>query len=100
VGEAISLDPNTGVVPRIFSPNGDGINDVVYFAVDNPRLAEVKGRVFDRSGAEVGDLAAPDQDTLSWDGRDRNGSVVPAGAYVYWIEGEGQVLSGWVVVAR
>ncbi|HNF58872.1 MAG TPA: hypothetical protein PLN89_04800, partial [Elusimicrobiota bacterium] len=53
---ALTLDTN-GVIPRLFSPNGDGINDVVYFSLSNPTLSDVTGRVLDVSGGEVSDLA-------------------------------------------
>ncbi|MBK8575543.1 MAG: gliding motility-associated C-terminal domain-containing protein [Elusimicrobia bacterium] len=105
VGICLSLNPDTDVFPRIFSPNGDGINDVVYFKVDNPRLAQVSGVIIDMSGSHVASLVAvsdniPTPDSFVWDGRDENGNRVPSGPYVYKIDGEGSVLSGVVVVAR
>ena len=105
VGFAIALNPATDVVPRVFSPNGDGINDVVFFKVDNPRQSQVIGLVFDMSGAHVASLAPapnnlPTADSLYWNGRDENGSLVPPGPYIYRIDGDGSVLSGVVVVAR
>ena len=105
VGTCLSLNPATDVVPRIFSPNGDGINDVVYFKVDNPRLAHVSGVVIDMTGAHVASLVAvsdniPTPDSLVWDGKDDNGNQVPSGPYVYRIDGDGSILSGVVVVAR
>lgn len=101
---ALTLNPN-GVVPRIFSPNNDGINDVVYFALDNPTLTGVSGKIMDVSGADVAELQAagplgPTFDSLVWDGRDRSGEPVPAGPYLYLIEGGGARISGVVVVAR
>ena len=104
-GVCLSLNPATDIVPRIFSPNGDGINDVVYFKVDNPNLSRVSGAVFDMSGAQVASLAPvtdniPTPDSLVWNGKDQNGNSVPSGPYVFRIDGEGSVLSGVVVVAR
>lgn len=105
VGSAIAIDPATDVVPRVFSPNGDGINDVVFFKVDNPRQTQVNGAVYDMSGAHVASLSPtpnnlPTADSLYWNGRDENGSIVPSGPYIYRIDGDGSVLSGIVVVAR
>lgn len=106
---ALSFDPKTGVLPRLISPNGDGINDVVYFKLDNPTLAEIYGAVFDMSGGEVATLTRvtdlsiflPETvDALQWDGRDRSGRRVPAGPYVFRIQGDGNVFSGVVVVAQ
>lgn len=104
-GFAISLNPSTDVVPRVFSPNGDGINDVVFFKVDNPRQSQVFGIVCDLNGAQVASLIPttnnlPTADSLYWNGRDENGSIVPSGPYIYRIDGDGSVLSGVVVVAR
>ena len=105
VGACLSLNPQTDVLPRIFSPNGDGINDVVYFKLDNPRMVQVSGEVIDMSGAHVASLAPvsgniPSPDSLVWNGRDDNGNGVPSGPYVYRIDGDGSVVSGIVVVAR
>ena len=106
---ALSFDPETGVLPRIISPNDDGINDVVYFKLDNPTLAEISGAVFDMSGGEVASLTRvvdlsiflPETvDGLQWDGRDHSGRRVPAGPYVYRIQGDGNVFNGIVVVAQ
>ncbi len=102
---ALSLDPATDVVPRIFSPNNDGINDVVFFRVNNPQQTPLSGVVLDMSGAQVATLAlAPSgtipADSLVWSGRDENGSFVPPGPYIYRIEGDGSPLTGVVVVAR
>ena len=38
--------------------------------------------------------------TLTWDGKDTSGAVVPSGAYIYRIMGEGKVFTGTVAVAR
>ncbi|MBL0349246.1 MAG: hypothetical protein IPP68_02575 [Elusimicrobia bacterium] len=99
---ALTLNTN-GVLPRLFSPNGDGINDVVYFSLSNPALSDVTGRVLDVSGGEVSDLApagafGPTPESLMWDGRDRSGRVVPSGPYLFEIQGDGQWIRGVVVV--
>jgi hypothetical protein len=100
----LSLD-RSSVFPRIFSPNGDGINDRVFFLIDNPRLVPVQGRIIDLSGGDVSDLrpagaGAPSADALAWDGRDRAGQIVPAGVYLYEVKGDGKAITGSVVVAK
>lgn len=104
IATELTLD-KASVFPQIFSPNGDGINDIIYFVVQNPRLSEVTGRIIDMGGAEVGVLrpagaGAPTSDTLMWDGRDTSGHIVPPGVYIYQIKGEGKTITGSMVVAR
>jgi flagellar hook assembly protein FlgD len=102
---SLSLNPDTDVIPRIFSPNNDGINDVVFFKVNNPQQTPMAGVVLDMSGAQVATLVLapngiPTADSLMWSGRDENGSLVPPGPYIYRIDGDGSILTGVVVVAR
>ena len=104
VSTGLSLD-RAAVFPRIFSPNGDGVNDVVYFVVDNPRASSVSGKILDLSNGTVADLApagtgAPTPDSLVWDGRNKSGQIVPGGVYIYRIQGEGKTFTGTVVIAH
>lgn len=99
---------STGVVfdasslsSRIFTPNGDGLNDVMIFTYDpGPNNVQAVGRVYNLHGEHIADLvpgAVPN--TLIWDGK-MNGHVVSSGVYVYRISGGGKTFSGTVVVAR
>jgi hypothetical protein len=104
VATELTLD-KAAVFPQIFSPNGDGINDLIYFVIENPKQSEVSGRIIDMGGAEVGVLrpagtGAPTADTLMWDGRDSSGNLVPPGVYIYQIKGEGKTITGTMVIAR
>lgn len=86
---------------KVFTPNGDGINDEVNFVFENPGESIVTGSVYDIAGAYVADLAwSGDNVSLKWDGRDRGGSFAREGIYVYQIKAEGKVINGTVVVAR
>jgi len=92
------------VFPRIFTPNGDGFNDCVYFVIENPNNASVQGEIFDLQGRKVTTLPGPAPTgigtTLIWEGKDSSGAAVPSGAYLYKITGEGQTFTGSVGVAR
>jgi len=86
---------------RIFTPNGDGINDTVNFIFENPKLSVVSGKIYDIHGAYVADIAPGDDITsLVWDGKDKSGSYSRKGIYIYQIKCEGKVYNGTVVVAR
>jgi hypothetical protein len=93
------------VFPRIFSPNGDNLNDFVYFVVENPQSSPLEGTIYALSGGEVASLefagaGAPTPSTLVWDGKDRAEETVPAGVYLYEIRGEGKIIQGTVIVAK
>lgn len=66
--------------PNIFSPNGDGINDV--FVVKSNGVSEFVLDVFNRWGAIVYSQTAR---RLQWDGRTSAGVLLPCGTYFYHI---------------
>jgi len=97
--------PDGNVYPRVFTPNGDGFNDVVYFILDNPNGASVQGEIFDLSGRHVVTMPPPNSaigigTTLVWDGKDNRSVIVPSGVYIYRIQGEGKTFTGTIAVAR
>lgn len=101
---ALSLE-KSNVFPSLFTPNGDGFNDQVYFVLDNPNGAAVTGEIFDLMGRHIATLPAPSQPlgpatTLTWIGLDSQGSSVPSGLYVYRIKGDGTTLTGTIAVGR
>ncbi len=93
------------VTPRLFTPNGDGINDSVVFVIQNNSLATIYGKIFDSAGGEISDIKPapshiPTFDSMVWDGRDSGGNVVPAGVYIYEFKGEELIINGTVVVVK
>ncbi len=77
------------VVPGVFSPNGDGINDVVEIGCDVLNLSgpsSVECWVYDVSGRRLGLVDASRLGSGRyvgvWDGRDTDGSLLPPGLYV------------------
>ena len=89
------------IVPPVFSPNGDGINDRVQirFALFKAVDTTPSVHIFDLAGREVAALMSSDGDVLqsfSWDGLDGSGVRVVPGVYVCRIDagaaaGQGQV---------
>ncbi len=93
------------VAPRIVTPNGDLLNDKIFFKFrpsDSLLGIPVESAVFDINGAKIADLILdPNDDSrLTWDARDNSGQVVPAGIYVYSIKIGKNFATGTVVVAR
>jgi hypothetical protein len=87
------------VHPRIFSPNGDGYNDIVHFDLNNPDQEPVSGQIFDLRATKVADLQ-PSALGLQWDGRGPGGRTVPGGVYIYQIHVGHQRVNGTVVVVK
>ena len=71
-------------IPNVFSPNGDGINDMLQ--VDAKSIARIELRIMNRWGQLVALLERTDQ---GWDGRNSAGEALPAGTYFYLLEAEG-----------
>ena len=96
---------HASVFPKIITPNNDGINDQVFFFVDNITSIPVQGFVFDIRGSKIADIQTSDifsirQSVLTWNGKDQTGTVVHSGVYIYTIH-IGEIRhSGSVVVAR
>lgn len=84
--------------PNPFSPNGDGLYDLLeisYVLPEETQWAQVE--VFDLGGERLRTLRyfAPDGATnrtlgLQWDGRDEEGRTVPMGIYVLRVEVQGR----------
>lgn len=88
---------------KIFTPNGDNINDYIHIHYENPKGSKVTGKVYDITGRYISDLSTGDvEDSLKWDGKDSNGNYVPKGVYIYQleVEGENKIINGAIVVAR
>lgn len=86
--------------PPVFSPNGDGINDVTFifcdgFDLQNPvvKIVDVKGR-FVRELTEI--IHNPIR--FMWDGRDQNGKIVMPGVYLIIINDGNKTLGSCTVV--
>jgi gliding motility-associated-like protein len=86
--------------PNVFTPNGDGINDV--FHINAYGLANYKIEIFDRWGLLMFEGTGDNND---WTGRDMAGEPVSAGVYYYIItasdlKGKSFNTKGFVEVIR
>ncbi len=76
------------VTPKVFSPNGDAINDEAMIALTLSQLVEpveVEVAIFDLAGRRVRTWAGAEQSgnhLRPWDGRDGNERLLPVGIYL------------------
>ena len=84
VQQMFSCPPELIGVPNIFTPNNDGINDVLKMELSPSLLSTgiYSFRIFDRWGAM---LFETNDFFQGWDGT-FNGKRLPAGVYIYFIE--------------
>tara|TARA_B100000508_G_scaffold118450_1_gene98519 strand:- start:29009 stop:33682 length:4674 start_codon:yes stop_codon:yes gene_type:complete len=93
-----NINTTVVVVPTGFTPNGDGINDLlVITALSN--YTTVKLNVFNRYGNLVYES---DQYNNDWDGTNsKNGMELPDGTYFYTLELDGgEILNGYIHINR
>ena len=93
-------------LPNVFTPNGDGKNDV-FAPLRCPRFVESVGFVvYNRWGGKVYEGSGP---VLAWDGRTGEGAELPSGLYYYQASVRFGVLArnappllvkGWVQILR
>ena len=79
--------------PQIFSPNSDGVNDLVqieYELLNRSNAPPAALRVYDLAGRQVcamlGDPAESGLFHAEWDGRNNQGALLPPGLYVLQLE--------------
>jgi len=93
-------------IPNVFSPNGDGFNDVLYIQA-GAEVARIRAfKVFNRWGEELIQLDnfQPNDPAYGWDGTHR-GQLMNAAVFVYvaeveFIDGEIRLFKGDVVLMR
>lgn len=72
-------------VPNVFTPNGDGTNDVFTFKAIN--MGEIHVIIYDRWGLKMFESTATGN--VQWDGKNKGGSTVTDGTYFYIIKASG-----------
>jgi len=79
--------PRNVFIPNVFSPNGDGTNDLFFPNADNSVRLVNSFKIFDRWGEVVYEANNFDinDPTFGWDGR-MNGEKMNPGVFVYMLE--------------
>ena len=79
------------IPPVVFTPNGDGINDVFQLEIPEPIATCTNFQIFNRWGSKVFESVGQN---VAWDGRTTAGEKVPIGTYFYLIEINGIIKRG------
>jgi gliding motility-associated-like protein len=72
--------PKDLFIANIFSPNNDGLNDILY--IEGSGLAHVYWSIYDRWGNQLFESV---NQSYGWDGT-KNGNPVESGTYVYYLK--------------
>ena len=78
--------PSSLTIPNVFTPNGDGINDIFFLKTSN--LNEISIIIYDRWGTKVYELIS-NKGNIAWDGKNQVDTEVPQGTYFYKLKAEG-----------
>jgi gliding motility-associated-like protein len=84
-----------------FTPNGDGKNDTWYIeGIKSYSDNEVK--IFNRWGDEVWSAENYNNESVVWDGSNKNGEKLPDATYFYIVKlrNMDKVFSGWVMIHK
>jgi gliding motility-associated-like protein len=86
-------------VPNVFTPNGDGTNDVFY--IPNSGVKEYHLQIFNRWGNIMFETTATE---IAWDGHNNAGDQAMEGTYYYILEAKSDakdyVLKGYLTLFR
>lgn len=83
----------TALVPNVFTPNNDGINDYFQLIDQTPDFKNI--RIYDRRGVLI--FKSSDI-SFKWDGTDQNGNQLPAGTYFYIVQIGEKIMKGSVTI--
>jgi gliding motility-associated-like protein len=90
----------TIVIPNVFTPNGDGVNDLFFPIMTSFKDANCV--IYDRWGAKIYELKTVND---KWNGETEDGKLCPNGTYFYIFKGEdlmkkNYLLKGYVQLLR
>ncbi|MBL0008213.1 MAG: gliding motility-associated C-terminal domain-containing protein [Saprospiraceae bacterium] len=93
-------------IPNIFSPNGDGINDMIMISADESVREISSFSIFDRWGNLVfgAEHFQPNDSSIAWDGRMKGDAMNP-GVFTYLVvvdfaDGASEVIYGDITLVR
>ena len=89
-----TIDTNSIIIPNIFSPNGDGLNDLFK---PTGNFSELNVKVYNRYGEMI---YTSHQLNEGWNGRTTAGAVCTPGTYFYIIETESETFTGSLTLLR
>jgi len=104
----VTVDTSNRVyVPNVFSPNGDGRNDV-FIIHGGKEIRSIQSlQIFNRWGNQVFEAQnfLPNDPTRAWDGRSRNGTPYNSAVFVYvavieFVDGTVEKLKGDITIMR
>jgi len=85
--KVITVDlPSKAIIPNIFTPNNDKVNDV--FRLEATNLTQVSMVIIDRWGHVVYDVSST-TGNVEWDGKNQRGAECAEGVYFYTIKATG-----------
>ncbi|MBA3665699.1 MAG: gliding motility-associated C-terminal domain-containing protein [Bacteroidetes bacterium] len=79
--------PSKMDIPNVFTPNGDGSNDLFFLKTQN--LTDITATIFDRWGNVVYEVTST-TGNIGWDGKNQGGKECPSGTYFYIIKSTGK----------
>ncbi|MCE9539980.1 MAG: gliding motility-associated C-terminal domain-containing protein, partial [Bacteroidetes bacterium] len=80
--ECITVTNDASIsIPNVFTPNGDGKNDLFY--ITEIAIKELECTIYDRWGQKVKEWNTTDG---NWDGRTKNGKMANNGVYYYVVK--------------
>ncbi len=87
----VKIEDNIEVYPELFTPNGDGFNDVVELKYKNDVVGSVANvKVFNSQGVFIKEIAnnylLGAESSFIWDGINEDNSICEKGIYIFWVE--------------
>jgi len=87
----VPTEDNLMVYPELFTPNDDGLNDIVELKYVNDVAGSVANvKIFNSQGIFIKEISnnylMGAEGSFLWDGRNSEGSLCEKGIYVFWIE--------------